>query len=113
WCQNYPIDLFEVIVIDDNSEDNTLEILKSLQKKYSNLFISQLENSENSPEQSFKKEAITKGIRLATGDLIVMTDADCISHPDRLRTIAAFYEPTKRKMMGCPVKFEDGKDLLQ
>ncbi len=110
--QNYPLDLFEVIAVDDNSEDNTLEILESLQKKYSNLIVSQLEHSGNSSEQSFKKQAITIGIRLATGNLIVMTDADCVSHPDRLKTIAAFYEQTTCRMMVCPVKFEPKTGLL-
>ncbi len=70
--QNYPS--FEVLVINDNSTDNTLDILLDIQKKYSILRIIDLEY--NTPPG--KKAALSRGIESAEFDTILLTDADCV-----------------------------------
>lgn len=71
--QNHPD--FEVIVVDDCSYDDTQDVLRAFQEKYDNLKTSQLKETK----QFFggKKFAITLGIKAASNDLVVFTDADC------------------------------------
>src|SRR5450631_2630552 len=105
-CQSYPKDLYQVIVIDDHSTDRTWEIMESL--FYPDMFRMSLRLADYEPEgngvKAYKKIAIDTGIRFATGDLIVTTDADCQFHPDWLRTIAGFYEATGAKFIAAPVR---------
>lgn len=59
----------EWIVVNDCSTDNSMTILESLQKEYSFILISQVRNAG-------KGAAIRAGISHATGDLIMVQDAD-------------------------------------
>lgn len=65
--------LFEVLVVNDNSTDETWFRLLDFQKKYSNLTL--LNVPFATPPG--KKTALTLGIRQARYDLILLTDADC------------------------------------
>ena len=59
---------YEVIVIDDGSRDNTLELLKSNINLYQHLI---------NNEQNFGKgHAVKKGLELSTGDYIIFQDGD-------------------------------------
>lgn len=60
--------LFEIIVIDDCSTDGTNEIVKSISNKIDKL----ITNSSNRG----KGFSIRKGIEVATGDIILIQDAD-------------------------------------
>lgn len=64
----------EVIIINDGSKDNTLKIAKELKKKYPNLKILDKKNSG-------KANSLNQAIKLASGELIVVIDAD--SYPDK------------------------------
>lgn len=89
---------FEVIIVNDNSEDNTAavveEYISSGKLKRCRLL--------HSPG-SGKKGALTAGIYNAKGDLIVTTDADCEMGPQWLDVIAAHYEKTQAEMLVAPV----------
>lgn len=112
--QTYSNALFEVIVIDDHSEDNTYEVAEKIIVITDNWKIRKLENLlSNAINSSFKKQAITKGIEIATGDLIVTLDADCIANENWLSTIAQFYEANHSKMIVMPVRFQEGNTPLQ
>jgi cellulose synthase/poly-beta-1,6-N-acetylglucosamine synthase-like glycosyltransferase len=120
--QSYPRELYQVIVIDDHSKDRTWEILESVQFPGMSFSSLRLGSSEPepaagpesavsprspkgaSPVKAYKKLAIEAGVLAATGDLIVTTDADCLFHPDWLKTIARFYEETGAKFIAAPVK---------
>ncbi|NND07583.1 MAG: glycosyltransferase [Saprospiraceae bacterium] len=63
---------FEVIVVDDNSTDETPSLLLDLCKTYPHLRI------EKTPKGlSGKKAALVHGVKVASYDLIALTDADC------------------------------------
>jgi cellulose synthase/poly-beta-1,6-N-acetylglucosamine synthase-like glycosyltransferase len=66
-----PHTFIEILCVDDHSTDHTARIIKEVEKvKY----ISLTEFTKG------KKAAIEEGIRRATGDVILVTDADC--YPD-------------------------------
>jgi cellulose synthase/poly-beta-1,6-N-acetylglucosamine synthase-like glycosyltransferase len=103
--QSYPKDLYQVIVIDDQSTDGTSEIVRKL--SLPDLSLTCLRLAEEAAAQTVKahkKFAIETGIRAATGALIVTTDADCDFHPDWLTTLAAFFEQTGAKFIAAPVR---------
>ena len=105
--QNFSNDLFEIILIDDFSEDNSIEIAEKSKQRYS---LSNLQIVKNQGEG--KKAAIRKGIELSNGDLIVTTDADCRLSKDWLIIIANFYEKEKSDMIIAPVKLISNKHFF-
>lgn len=100
--QSYPQQLFEVIVVDDFSEDNTAAVVNSFNN--SNVKLLSLSDYITANEtQSYKKKAIEIAVQQATGELIVTTDADCVVLPNWLNTIASFYEETQAAFIAMPV----------
>lgn len=75
-AQTYPGPWMEVIVIDDASEDDTAqEARNALSKTTLQGQVLTIPEIPNNP--SPKKRALTEGIRVASGSLILTTDADC------------------------------------
>lgn len=72
---DYPFDLFELIFVDDESNDNSAQIIKStLVNSLINFNIINNKRTSASP----KKDAISSAIKLANFEWIITTDADCI-----------------------------------
>ena len=95
--QEYPSSNFEIIVVNDHSDDRTVEIVTFFQQNNS---ITLLEL----PEDTYgKKQAISHGIKFATGELIITVDADCRLNHRWLRTLASFYSKYKPSLIICPV----------
>jgi glycosyltransferase involved in cell wall biosynthesis len=66
---------FEVIVVNDRSNDNTYDYLLEETKKDQRL---KMVNVKDTPDHiNSKKFAITLGIRAAVNDVVLLTDADC------------------------------------
>jgi len=71
--QDYPD--FEVIVVNDVSDDDTYFLLKILSEKYPHLKI--VNFADNVNFFTGKKFPLTIGIKSAKNDLVLLTDADC------------------------------------
>ncbi len=71
--QDYP--LYEVIVVNDASEDNTAEVLARFALQYKHLRLTFV--PQGAQLRSSKKLALTLGIKAAQYDYILLTDADC------------------------------------
>ncbi len=71
--QDYPD--YEVIVVNDFSDDDSVFLLRNFEKKYSHLKIVNLR--ENVNFFSGKKLALAVGIKSAKNDVVLLTDADC------------------------------------
>lgn len=80
--QDYPN--FEVIVVDDNSTDNTPVIIGSLQKRYPNLVV--LQGTELPSDWYGKPFALHQAQLQAQGELLLFTDADPVFQPFALTT---------------------------
>lgn len=72
--QNYPD--FEVIVVNDRSWDGTKQVLEEFAKAYKHLKIVTI--TEGEKFIAGKKFAVTMGIKAASNDWLVFTDADCV-----------------------------------
>jgi glycosyltransferase involved in cell wall biosynthesis len=77
--QDYPD--FEVIVVNDCSEDNSYEILGGYLKQYPNLKISTVNKDPKFTHN--KKFAQFIGIKAAKNDILLFTDADCQPESDK------------------------------
>jgi len=102
-AQTYPRHLFEVLVMDDHSTDNTARVIK----EFSGLpvrYLSMASIPAAATVTAHKKFAIETGIGQASGELIVATDADCIAGPDWLLTLAACYEERNAAFIAAPVR---------
>lgn len=72
-AQDYPC--YEVIVVNDGSEDNTQQVLEQYAQQYNNLYVTFVPREARVP--SSKKLALTIGIKAAHYDYLLLTDADC------------------------------------
>lgn len=85
--------LIEIVFIDDDSTDGTFEKLKEY--KDVNIYSS----------KGGKKAAIALGVRNATGDIVVTTDADCRAGENWIVSIVNFYLNNNRpKFILAPVR---------
>lgn len=77
---NYPKNLFEIILVNDDSEDNSEAIISTfiseLKSNQGSINIKIIQNTRKS--NSPKKDAITSAIAVAKHGWIITTDADCI-----------------------------------
>jgi len=101
--QNFPQHLFEVVVVDDHSEDATVDIVNALISKFENLMLVNLANESGNAEG--KKAAIARGIEKAHGQLIITTDADCRFDKNWLLSIVSYYHEFRPVMISGPVVF--------
>ena len=105
-AQTYPADYFEVIVVDDHSQDDTASIATSFPGVK---VISLQEEGIN----SYKKKAIETGIAATNAQMIVTTDADCTPGPQWLETIASFREEARAAFIVAPVAMHCNPSILQ
>jgi cellulose synthase/poly-beta-1,6-N-acetylglucosamine synthase-like glycosyltransferase len=102
--QLYNNNLFELIVVDDFSNDGTLELLEKL-KNNVNFDLKIVNYVANDFTVLGKKAAITKAITLAKGELILTTDGDCTVGPNWIASFVNFYQKSGKKLVSGPVVF--------
>ena len=86
--QDYPGELFEIIIANDSSTDGTKDILKQYASR-SDLI--KLVQGEKNGWKSRKKNALVKCIQMASGSIFLFTDADCRPPAAWIRTMISFY----------------------
>jgi glycosyltransferase involved in cell wall biosynthesis len=84
--QTYPV--FEIIVLDDNSTDDSLDIVKGVTTA-TRRQVTLIRNEENSGSVF---EQWRKGVELARGDLVWIAEADDLSDPKFLDRMLQFFE---------------------
>ena len=95
--QDYPD--YEIILIDDASSDNTLEIFEEFEKQYSNVRLVKVQNNE--AFWGNKKYALTLGIKASKKDYLLFTDADCYpASKDWITTMSSQFTMHKTIVLG-------------
>lgn len=111
--QNYPAALFEVIVINDHSTDETETIIIQLQKEYSHLrLINLADHLQGKQINAYKKKAIELAIAESRGNWIVTTDADCKVTADWLLLFDNYIQQKDPVFIAAPVMFSSDGSFL-
>ena len=110
-AQSYPSHLFEIIVVDDHSTDDTAAIVQSFNEP--DIKLLSLKDFTDGQLNSFKKKAIAVAIDHSSGTLMVTTDADCIVPVNWLQNIAALYETKKAVFIAAPVLISNGNSFIE
>lgn len=112
----YPKHLFEIIFVDDDSNDDSVEVIKKELGTFSSEVNIQLEvkiikneRHSNAP----KKDAITAAIKQAKNDWIITTDGDCVLPKYWLDSFDEFIQQTYSKCIVAPVTYLDVNSFLK
>lgn len=103
-AQDYPAELYEVIVVDDHSEDGTYETAVGF-KDISNYKV--LRNSGRG-----KKAAIKTGVEASSTEFIITTDADCRMGSEWIGAFAFSFDVERPAMLIVPVLLAKRRSLL-
>lgn len=110
---NYPKDYFEIIFVDDDSDDHSVRFLNAhllqTENQLANIKVIKNIRSSNSP----KKDAITLAISEAKNDWIVTTDADSILPTYWLDSFDEFIQKEQPDMIVAPVTYANVNGFLQ
>lgn len=107
---DYPVERYEVLLIDDDSTDETPELLRSYASHFPNWRV--LQHQKRPDEPQGKKGALTMGVAQAQGEIILVTDADCRVPPDWLKSMAGGFAPEVGMVLGFAI-VDSGATLFQ
>jgi chlorobactene glucosyltransferase len=102
--QEYPS--FEVVVVDDCSEDGTPEILEELKAQFPNLTV--VRGSEPPEGWLGKPHALEEGRKAAGGEWLLFVDADVVYDPSLLRKAVAYALHERAAMLALWPDLEAG-----
>jgi len=92
--QSYNYEQIEFIIINDHSQDNTLQNLQEFATKDKRFIIL------DAPQESTgKKQALQIALSHAKGDLLLFTDADCLVPENWIETYVVHYLQTKNSFL--------------
>ncbi len=107
--QLYPKEKYEVIYVNDSSDDDSPQkILKA--EKSSNVKIISVPSDYS--KNAHKKRAIRFGIANSNGKIILTTDADCVHNKDWLKQMISCFDDETGFVSG-PVKFIEENTLFE
>lgn len=94
----YPEGMLEIFLVDDASDDNTRSVIDKCIKGDSRIRAIHLNDKEE--VLSGKKNAITRAVGMANGEIILLTDADCRPGPYWVKHMAACFEKDTGMVLG-------------
>lgn len=94
--QDYPTDLWETIVVDNNSQDNSKSIAESFEK-----IISQIKVEKEAKQGAYA--ARNRGVVISRGKILAFIDADMTVEPDWISTGVKDMEENNADYVGCRV----------
>lgn len=105
--QDYPNELLEIILADDHSEDGSTEMIHDFIQKNASFNIRLIPVVGTG-----KKAALSEAVAQASGQFVLVTDADCRLHPAWVSTMTGIYMQQEAKLILGPVMLEPGKGLF-
>ncbi len=105
----YPENKYEILLVNDHSEDNTEKVCLSFIEKEKQISV-KLINLKN--PYSGKKQAIKTALNHCDSDWVLLTDADCMPQENWLTEMLSHSSNEELKMICGPVKM-NGKTIAQ
>lgn len=107
---DYPRELFELIFVDDASEDFSTNVINKWRIENGMFQTTLLENIRltGSP----KKDAISRAIPIVKSEWIITTDADCVAPKGWLRALDGYISQSGAEMIAGPVTYDGRNSLL-
>ncbi len=109
--QQYPASRVEYIVADDHSEDQTAEVVEAFLRTHPGMPLFFFLAAGNDPPG--KKAALERGLRHASGSIILTTDGDTGLQPAWIFSMVEHFSAESVKMVLGPVIFTHSGNLLQ
>ncbi len=98
---------YEVIIVNDHSRDESLEILRKWEGQFG---IRVIDHQERMPGFVGKKAALQKGIEAAKYDILAFTDADCKLPPTWLKEISRVMDNETDYILGYSTIYRNDAD---
>lgn len=96
---------YELIFVDDDSEDHSVSLINEFRGSNTHLTVSILKNLPNT--KAPKKTAIELAIRNSKHEWILSTDADCQMGPKWLSAYSSFIQQEKAELIAGPVAYTE------
>jgi glycosyltransferase involved in cell wall biosynthesis len=106
--QHYPENLFEVVLVDDFSDDGSDLVVRRFCKNHPHF-----RYVHPGGRMPGKKQAVRAGIENAVHEIIVTTDADCTMNEYWLASISQFYIERKPDMIIGLVDMDQGNGFFE
>lgn len=100
---NYPDNQYEILLVNDDSTDNTGALMRAFCDQKDNRHY--LVHKKTGQSYKGKKGALNFGIQQAKYDIILATDADCIVQANWVRSMLGYFDENTALVQGySPVK---------
>lgn len=99
--QNYPADRYQIIMIDNNSQDGSRELIR----RHPDIYL-------ESEKQQGAYAARNRGIARAKGNILAFTDPDCIPDRNWLKSITAVLQDQEIKIVVGKNRFSGKSNTL-
>lgn len=106
--QSYPEDKYKIIVVDDNSSDNTAAIVEKLQGEHSNVHL--VKTTELPQGWTGKNSACRTGVENAEGEWYCFVDADVTAERELMERAVYFAEKEDTDLLSLS-PFQELTDL--
>lgn len=106
--QDYPSDLYEVVVVNDRSSDDTAAIIARCAKQHPGLRV--VDIIDEPIDMTGKQNALRVAIHSCRGEFILNTDADCVAPPTWVSSMVSRFGPDVGLVMGVPLAHAADED---
>lgn len=111
---DYPLHLFEILVMDDFSSDDTAERVEALHDEFGDsVRLIRMADVVPDEDHSHKGVALTWGLHFAEGSIILTTDADCTVAPGWIKTMVQAFSSPRVVFVAGPVRMAPAQTLLE
>ena len=108
YNQSFSKDKFEVIIVDDHSDDDTLNISEDFRKSHPDMNLKLLKATG-----SGKKQAISQALHKAENELVMVTDADCELPEHWIESMVGYFVQNNLKMLLGPILLSPANTLFE
>ena len=108
YTQSFDKEHFEVIIVDDHSDDDTSKVSENFRVLHPDMNLKLLKATG-----SGKKQAISQALHAAENELVMVTDADCELPSRCIESMVGYFVQNNLKMLLGPVLLSPANTLFE